>query len=198
MVKRFFDIIFSFLCLIIFFPLILLIIFLIKMKLGSPIFFTQVRPGLNEKLFILYKFRTMRAQDNESDACLNDSERMTNFGKFLRSTSLDELPELMNILMGDMSFVGPRPLLVEYLPLYNKFQSRRHAVRPGLTGWAQIHGRNAITWDKKFSYDVWYIEHQSFWLDIKILFLTLIKVLKRENISQDNRETVDKFKGNQI
>lgn len=148
---------------------------LVCMKLGSPAIFTQPRPGLNGKIFHVYKFRTMTNQRNEDGELLPDVERLTSFGKLLRKLSLDELPQLWNVLKGDMSFVGPRPLLVEYLPLYNERQARRHEVRPGITGWAQVNGRNAISWEQKFEYDVWYVENQSFWLDMKILFLTVKK-----------------------
>lgn len=174
----------------------LILAYLIKRKLGSPILFRQTRPGLHGKPFEMIKFRTMRDAVDSSGNTLPDSERMTPFGSFLRSSSLDELPELWNVLKGDMSLVGPRPLLMEYLPLYSPEQYRRHEVRPGVTGWAQINGRNAISWPEKFALDVWYVDNRSFWLDIKILFLTVKKVLVREGISAEDEATVTKFSGN--
>ncbi len=181
-------------------PIILLVFILtflaVRAKLGAPVFFKQVRPGLNENLFNMYKFRTMTNECDKNGVLKSDSVRLTKFGKFLRSTSLDELPGLWSILKGDMSLVGPRPLLVEYLPLYSEKQSRRHEVKPGITGWAQVNGRNAISWDEKFDLDVWYVDNTSIWLDIKILWLTVQKVISRDGISQNNHVTMDKFKGN--
>ena len=193
--KRLFDLILSFICLLPLLPVMVVIIFLVRVKIGSPIFFKQKRPGLNGEIFKIYKFRTMTNERDKNGALKPDSARLTKFGKFLRSTSLDELPGLWNVLKGDMSLVGPRPLLVEYLPLYSEKQSRRHEVKPGITGWAQVNGRNAISWDEKFELDVWYVDNQSFWLDIKILWLTVKKVISRDGISQNNHVTMDKFKG---
>jgi len=194
--KRIFDFCIAFLALIILSPVILITALLVRFKLGSPILFTQNRPGLNTKVFKMMKFRTMLDGIDQNGNLLPDDLRMTNFGSFLRSTSLDELPGLFNVLKGDMSLVGPRPLLVEYLPLYNKEQSRRHNVHPGITGWAQVNGRNAISWQQKFEYDVWYVNNQSFWLDIKILLLTVKKVLVKDGISADEHVTMPEFKGN--
>ena len=193
--KRIFDLLaitFSFFILI---PIVLLVGLMVKFKLGSPILFKQLRPGLNGEVFNMTKFRTMICVSDENGNLLTDSQRLTKFGKFLRSTSLDELPSLWNVLNGDMSLVGPRPLLVEYLPLYSERQSRRHEVKPGITGWAQVNGRNAIFWDEKFDLDVWYVDNQSVWLDIKILWLTVKKVIARDGISQKNHVTMDKFRG---
>jgi len=195
MIKRILDLCFSFVLLILLSPVILLISFLLRIKYGSPFFFKQKRPGLNEKLFEMCKFRTMTDKRDKKGDLLPDKDRITTFGQFLRKTSLDELPELFNILKGDMSFVGPRPLLVEYLPLYNKEQRKRHNVKPGITGWAQINGRNAITWEEKFELDVWYVENWSLWLDFKILIKTFSEVLKMEGISQMGMATMEKFKG---
>lgn len=168
---------------------------LVRIKLGSPVIFKQKRPGLNGKIFTLYKFRTMTDKKDKNGELLPDEERLTSFGKLLRSTSLDELPELVNMLKGDMSVVGPRPLLVKYLPLYNERQARRHEVRPGFTGYAQVHGRNAITWEDKFEKDVYYVDHISFWGDWKIIFQTVGTVLKREGISSETAQTMEEFKG---
>ena len=168
---------------------------LVRIKLGSPVIFKQERPGLNEKKFTLYKFRTMTDERDENGELLPNHIRLTKFGKFLRSTSLDELPELFNILKGDMSFIGPRPLLVEYLPLYNEHQKKRHNVRPGLSGLAQVNGRNELTWEEKFDYDVKYVENVSFLLDIKLIFKTIFKVFKREGINKSEQITMEKFKG---
>jgi len=195
--KRLFDIIIVIPAIIILSPLIIVISLLVYFKMGSPIVFRQVRPGLNERPFIIYKFRTMTNGYNENGKLLSDAIRLTRFGRFLRSWSLDELPELFNVLKGDMSLVGPRPLLSEYLPLYKKEQNRRHEVKPGITGWAQVNGRNAISWDEKFKLDVWYVDHRSFWLDNKILLLTLIKVLKREGIDNSTKVTMEPFKGSE-
>lgn len=195
MFKQFIDIFVSAIALIILSPVIAFVAWKISKKLGSPVLFRQVRPGLNGKPFTMVKFRTMRDAIDKNGNPLPDSERMTPFGNFLRSTSLDELPELWNVLKGDMSLVGPRPLLMEYLPLYSKEQARRHEVRPGVTGWAQINGRNAISWEEKFKLDVWYVDNQSFWLDIKILFLTVKKVFIRDGISAEGEATMSKFTG---
>ena len=163
---------------------------------GNSILFEQSRPGLNGKTFKMYKFRTMTNKCDKNGKLLEDKDRLSNFGSFLRSTSLDELPTLWNVLCGNMSLVGPRPLLIEYLPLYSKNQARRHDVRPGITGWAQVNGRNAISWNEKFELDTWYVENQSFVLDMKIILLTLKKVIKRDGISHNNHVTMEKFKGN--
>ena len=163
--------------------------------MGSPILFRQKRPGYKEKIFGIYKFRTMTNEVDEDGNLLPDEQRLVGIGKFIRSTSLDELPQLFNVLKGEMSFVGPRPLLKEYLPLYNEKQKRRHDVKPGITGWAQVNGRNAISWEQKFDYDVWYVDNQSFWLDIKILWLTFLKVVKRSDISSSTSSTMEKFEG---
>ena len=174
---------------------LLILIALIRRKLGSPVFFAQVRPGMHGKPFKMVKFRSMTSERGTDGELLPDAVRLTPFGRFLRSTSLDELPELWNVLKGDMSLVGPRPLLMEYLPLYSPEQARRHEVRPGITGWAQVNGRNAIAWEDKFKLDVWYVDHCSLWLDIKILWLTVKKVLVREGISAAGEATMGKFTG---
>lgn len=197
MLKRGFDIFASLCGLILLSPVIAIVAWQISRKLGSPVLFRQVRPGKDGKPFEMIKFRTMRDALDADGNSLPDSERMTPFGSFLRSSSLDELPGLWNVLKGEMSLVGPRPLLMEYLPLYSAEQSRRHAVRPGVTGWAQINGRNAISWEDKFKYDVWYVDNQSFWLDIKIVFLTIKKVFIRDGISADGEATMSKFSGNE-
>jgi lipopolysaccharide/colanic/teichoic acid biosynthesis glycosyltransferase len=168
---------------------------LVRLKIGSPIFFKQARPGLNGEIFNMYKLRTMTDESGQNRVLLSDKDRLTKFGEFLRSTSLDELPGLWSVLKGDMSLVGPRPLLIEYLPLYSEKQSRRHEVKPGITGWAQVNGRNAISWDEKFDLDIWYVDNQSIWLDIKVLWMTVKKVIMRDGISQNNHVTMDKFKG---
>ena len=196
--KRLFDFIVSFLSLIILSPFIGITALLIGLKVGSPVLFKQERPGLNGESFFVYKFRSMTDERDEHGEFLPDDVRLTSFGKVLRKLSLDELPQLWNVLKGDMSFVGPRPLLVEYLPLYNERQARRHDVRPGITGWAQVNGRNAISWEEKFELDVWYVENRSFWLDIKILFMTVLKVFKSEGISQDGQATMKKFEGTRM
>lgn len=193
--KRPIDFVLSLGAIIILSPILLLIALLVRIKLGSPVIFKQQRPGMNEKIFTLYKFRTMTDERDEKGELLPDEMRLTDFGKFLRASSLDELPELFNILKGDMSIVGPRPLLIEYLPLYNAHQRRRHEVRPGLTGWAQVNGRNAISWEEKFNYDVEYVDNLSFFLDVKIIFLTIMKVSKREGINQEGRATMEPFRG---
>lgn len=194
-IKRILDLILSLIAIIILIPIMLVLYILVRIKLGKPAIFKQERPGKNEKIFTLYKFRTMTDDKDEEGNLLPDEQRLTKFGKILRSTSLDELPELFNILKGDMSIVGPRPLLVEYLPLYNEEQKRRHEVRPGLTGLAQVSGRNNLDWDEKFKEDIYYIKHISFRKDIKIIFKTMVKVIKREDISANGSATVQKFKG---
>ena len=195
MIKRLFDIAASVFGLLFLGPVIAIVAWKIRRKLGSPVLFRQVRPGLNGKPFEMIKFRTMRDAIDAAGNPLPDSERMTPFGSFLRSSSLDELPELWNVLKGDMSLVGPRPLLIEYLPLYSPEQYRRHEVRPGVTGWAQINGRNALSWDEKFKLDIWYVDNRSFWLDLKIIFLTIKKVVVRDGISADGEATMAKFTG---
>ena len=196
MIKRFFDIVASLLGLIFLSPVIALVAWGIHKRLGSPVLFRQVRPGKHGEPFEMIKFRSMRDAYDVHGEPLPDSERMTHFGSFLRYSSLDELPELWNVLNGDMSLVGPRPLLVEYLPLYNTEQHRRHEVLPGITGWAQINGRNAISWEEKFKLDVWYIDNRSLWFDIKILLLTVKKVFVREGITYLDLEVDPRFKGN--
>ena len=191
--KKTLDVVLSIFGLIIVSPLLLLLALIISVEMGRPILFIQDRPGLNGKPFVLYKLRTMKNAWNRSGLLLPDKERLTRIGSFMRSTSLDELPELLNVLIGDMSIVGPRPLLKQYLDRYTPEQARRHEVKPGLTGWAQVNGRNSINWEEKFKLDVWYVEHQSLALDFKILGLTLIKVLKREGISQEGKATMEKF-----
>ena len=193
---RIFDILLSLLLLVILSPVLLIIALTIRYKMGSPILFKQLRPGFKEKPFIIFKFRTMRNAISSDGSQLPDSQRLDSFGKFLRSTSLDELPALWNVYKGDMSLVGPRPLLMEYLPLYSLRQARRHNVKPGITGWAQINGRNSISWNEKLDMDVWYVDNKSFLLDLKILFLTLFKVIKQEGINKNGYITTDKFKGN--
>ena len=194
--KRLFDIVASASGLIFLSPVFLILIYLIRKNLGEPVFFTQERPGKNGKPFKMIKFRSMRDAVDKDGNPLPDSERLTPFGKKLRATSLDELPELWNVLKGEMSLVGPRPLLMSYLPLYNEFQNRRHEMRPGVTGWAQVNGRNALSWDEKFAHDIWYIDHYSFWLDMKILFLTVKKVFIKEGISAEGEATMPYFTGN--
>ncbi len=193
--KKLLDILLSFILLVILFPFMLFIFFLVWATVGFPIF-SQQRTKIRGEIFNIFKFKTMNNDRDFDGNLLSDKLRLSKFGKFLRSTSLDELPGLWNVLKGDMSLVGPRPLLVEYLPLYSDRQARRHEVRPGITGWAQVNGRNTISWEKKFELDVWYVDNQSFWLDIKILWLTLKKVILRDDISQNNHVTMDKFKGN--
>lgn len=195
LVKRLLDITISLIALIFLLPLMLLIYLLVRINLGSPAFFLQERVGKDNKIFKMIKFRTMKNSTDKNGKLLSDNERVTKFGSFLRSFSLDELPELINILKGDMSLVGPRALLVQYLGLYNDEQIRRHEVLPGLTGWAQINGRNSITWSEKFKLDVWYVDNWSLWLDIKIFFLTFWKVLKREGINQSESITMEYFNG---
>ena len=195
MIKRIVDIFAASVALVLLSPIIVIVAILVNKKLGSPIFFQQVRPGLGGKPFKMVKFRTMLDAVDSQGNPLPDEVRLTDFGKFLRSTSLDELPELWNVLKGDMSLVGPRPLLMEYLPLYSADQARRHEVRPGVTGWAQINGRNAISWEQKFELDTWYVDNQSLWLDIKILFLTVWKVVHRDGISAAGEATMSRFMG---
>lgn len=196
MIKRLFDVLASAFVLVVLFPVIVVVAVLIHRKLGSPVFFRQPRPGLNGKPFEMVKFRTMLDATDKHGNPLPDAERLTPFGQFLRSASLDELPELWNVLKGDMSLVGPRPLLMEYLPLYSPVQARRHEVRPGVTGWAQVNGRNTLSWEDKFKLDVWYVDNQSLWLDIKVLFLTVKKVLVRDGISAEGEATMTRFYGN--
>ncbi|PML12534.1 sugar transferase [Vibrio breoganii] len=194
--KRGFDIFISLFALLVFSPIFVLVSWKVGKNLGFPVLFRQTRPGLNGKPFEMVKFRTMKDACDEQGNPLPDSERMTPFGDKLRNSSLDELPELWNVIKGEMSLVGPRPLLMQYLPLYNEEQAKRHDVRPGVTGWAQINGRNAISWEEKFKLDVWYVENRTFWLDIKILFLTVKKVFVKEGISADDHVTIEPFKGN--
>ena len=193
--KRPFDFLIALIILISFAPIILLLILLVRKKIGTPVFFSQVRPGLNAKPFKMFKFRTMTDAHDANGDLLPDSERLSRFGIFLRSSSLDELPGLWNVLKGDMSLVGPRPLLMQYLDRYTLEQSRRHELRPGITGWAQVNGRNAISWEDKFLLDVWYVGHQSMWLDIKILCLTVYKVILRSDISATGNVTMSEFMG---
>lgn len=194
-IKRAFDFISALIALILFSSTLLIVSILVKTKLGSPVIFKQERPGLNNEIFTLYKFRTMTYERDKNGELLPDEVRLTKFGMFLRNTSLDELPELINILKGDMSVVGPRPLLVQYIPLYNAHQIRRAEVKPGLTGWAQANGRNSITWEEKFDMDVYYVDNCSLLLDIKILFLTVKNVIKREGINSDTSATMEVFTG---
>lgn len=193
--KRIFDLVLILLSFPLLFPVFIIVAILVKWKLGSPILYSQVRPGLNAKPFKMFKFRSMTDARDENGELLSDAERLTRFGRLLRSTSLDELPELWNVVKGDMSLVGPRPLLMEYVPLYSAEQARRHEVRPGITGWAQVNGRNSISWDERFKLDVWYVTNRSLWLDLKIIFLTLKKVVVREGISADGEATMTKFTG---
>jgi len=183
-------------CILISLPFFLVVPFLLILCQNEKFFFSQTRPGKNMRLFELYKFKTMLEIVDENGDLGSDEDRLTSIGKLLRKLSLDELPQLWNVIKGDMSLVGPRPLLVEYLPLYNRKQNRRHEVKPGITGWAQVNGRNAISWEQKFEYDVWYVDHMTFWLDIKIIFLTIAKVFRREGISSQSSVTMEKFQGN--
>ncbi len=196
MTKRIFDVAVALVAFISLAPVLLSVAILVRLQLGSPVLFRQERPGKGGLPFTMIKFRTMKDAFSANGEALSDEERLTNLGRILRSTSLDELPELWNVLVGNMSLVGPRPLLMEYLPLYSEEQFRRHEVRPGITGWAQVNGRNAISWEDKFDLDVWYVDHQSFCLDIKILLLTVKKVLIRDGISAEGEATMSKFKGN--
>ncbi len=193
--KPLFDRILALILIIILSPIMIIVAILIYLWDGRPVIFTQKRPGFREKIFKIYKFRTMTNERDKDGNLLPDAERLKGIGKIIRSLSLDELPQLFNVLKGDMSFIGPRPLLIEYLPLYNERQKKRHNVKPGITGWAQVNGRNAISWEQKFEYDVWYVENLSFLLDMKILWMTVLKVLKRSGISQDGHATMEKFKG---
>jgi len=193
--KRLFDLILVIPVLILLSPVLGLVSLLVRLKLGSPILFRQERPGLHSKPFLLLKFRTMIDARDRNYNLLPDVHRLTALGRFLRSTSLDELPELFNVLKGDMSLVGPRPLLMQYLDRYSPEQMRRHEVKPGITGWAQVNGRNALTWEEKFKLDIWYVDHQSLWLDLKIIVLTIWKILKREGISHSGHATMEEFKG---
>ncbi len=195
-VKRLIDLLISLIGLVLLSPVLVVLCFFIIIKLGHPAFFTQIRPGKNGKPFLMIKFRSMTNQLDEAGNLLPNAQRMTKFGRFLRSSSLDELPELINVLKGDMSLVGPRPLLMEYLPLYNEFQKKRMDVKPGITGWAQINGRNALSWDEKFKLDVWYVENRSFLLDIKVLWKTFQKVYKREGIAHSGDVAMPRFTGN--
>lgn len=197
MIKRGFDIVAAGSALLLLSPVLLGVAALVRVNLGAPVLFRQRRPGLHGRPFEMVKFRTMRDAVDARGQALPDAERLTRFGRLLRATSLDELPELWNVLTGDMSLVGPRPLLMEYLPLYSPEQARRHEVRPGITGWAQVNGRNALSWDDKFRLDVWYVEHQSLWLDLRILALTVKKVLVREGISAEGEVTAARFTGSQ-
>ena len=196
MIKRLLDITFASIGLLLLLPVVLIVAILVRFKLGAPILFSQRRPGLHGHIFTMYKFRSMNEKKDENGALLPDNVRLTRFGKILRSTSLDELPGLWSVLKGDMSLVGPRPLLVEYLPLYSAEQNRRHSVKPGITGWAQINGRNNISWQEKFEFDVWYVDNRSFWLDIKIIIATVRKVFFRADISAEGEVTMSKFHGN--
>ena len=192
------DFILALVALITLSPILILLATFVFWKLGSPIIFRQERPGLHGKAFMMFKFRTMNTDTDSYGNLLTDAERLTPFGKFLRGSSLDELPELINVLRGEMSLVGPRPLLMQYLDRYNPIEARRHEVRPGITGWAQINGRNGLSWEDKFKLDLWYVDNLSFWLDIKILWLTVWKVLKREGISQTNEATMSEFMGSDV
>lgn len=195
MSKRIFDVAVATIALLILIPFLLLLFLLIRAKLGSPVLFRQVRAGLGGRPFTLFKFRTMTDQKDSDGRLLPDEQRLTDFGRFLRSTSLDELPELWNVLRGDMSLVGPRPLLMQYLGRYTKKQFRRHESRPGLTGWAQVNGRNSLSWEERFELDEWYVDHRSFWLDLKIIWLTIFALLQRDGISPAGRETMEEFTG---
>jgi undecaprenyl phosphate N,N'-diacetylbacillosamine 1-phosphate transferase len=196
-IKPFFDFLFAGLILLLAFPIVFIPCILLAFANRGKIFFIQPRPGLHGKIFHVIKFKTMNDEKDQKGNLLPDDIRLTHIGKFIRATSLDEIPQLLNVLKGDMSFVGPRPLLVEYLSLYNAQQSKRHQVKPGITGWAQVNGRNAISWQKKFEFDVWYVKNQSFLLDLKILFLTIFKVFKAEGISSESTLTMEKFTGNE-
>jgi lipopolysaccharide/colanic/teichoic acid biosynthesis glycosyltransferase len=195
MIKRLIDLSFSFLAAVVLAPVFVALAIAVRLSLGSPVLFRQVRPGLNGEPFAMFKFRTMKNLVDESGNSLPDKDRLTRFGAFMRSTSLDELPALWNVLIGDMSLVGPRPLLMQYLPLYTPSQARRHDVKPGVTGWAQINGRNAISWEEKFELDLWYVENRNIWLDCRILFLTVIKVFRRDGINAEGEATMPAFNG---
>jgi len=193
--KRLFDLVVAISGLCLLWPILLVLALLVRIKLGSPVLFSQQRPGLHGKPFYIYKFRSMTDERGPDGKLLSDAERLPPFGVFLRRFSLDELPQLLNVIKGDISLVGPRALLMEYLPLYNADQARRHDVRPGITGWAQVNGRNAISWEEKFAYDVWYVDHHSFLLDLKILWQTLLKVVRSEGVAQSGHVTMEKFRG---
>ena len=193
--KRYFDLVLAVMALLVLALPLLVVVWLVRSKLGNPVLFRQVRPGLHGQPFEMVKFRTMTDERGADGALLPDAQRLTSFGRFLRASSLDEMPELWNVIKGDMSLVGPRPLLMEYLPLYSPEQARRHEVRPGITGWAQVNGRNAISWEEKFALDVWYVDHRGLWLDIQILWLTVRKVLLRDGISAAGEATMSRFTG---
>jgi len=193
--KRWFDLALTLPGVIVISPVLIIIALLVRMRMGSPVLFRQQRPGMNGELFSIYKFRTMTDERYDNGTLLPNELRLTRFGNFLRKASLDEFPELWNVLKGEMSLVGPRPLRVEYLPLYSPEQRRRHDIKPGITGWAQVQGRNAISWDEKFKLDVWYVDNVSFWMDVKILLMTFIKVFKREGVNQSENCTMEPFKG---
>ncbi len=195
MIKEIFDRLLALFLIILFSPIFIIVSILIYINMGSPILFRQKRPGKDEKIFGIYKFRTMSNEKDDNGELLPDEQRLKGVGKIIRTTSLDELPQLFNVLKGEMSFVGPRPLLIEYLPLYNERQKLRHYVKPGITGWAQVNGRNAISWEQKFEYDVWYVEHQSILLDLKIIWMTFLKVVKRSDINSNTSVTMEKFQG---
>lgn len=194
--KPIFDFVLSFFLILLFFPIFMIVGVLVRLKLGSPILFRQKRPGFRGEIFSIYKFRTMSDERDSKGELLSDEERLKGVGKTIRALSLDELPQLLNVLKGEMSFIGPRPLLVEYLPLYTQEQKKRHDVKPGITGWAQVNGRNAISWEEKFKLDVWYVKNQSFLFDMKIFYLTFLKVLKRSDINTKNDTSMEKFTGN--
>ncbi len=194
--KRLFDFFVASMGIIVLIPLFFILYFLILWHIGQPVIFIQMRPGFQGRPFKLYKFRSMTNNKDTKGNLLSDAERLNVFGRFLRASSFDELPTLWNVIKGDMSLVGPRPLLMEYLPLYNKNQKRRHEVKPGITGWAQVNGRNAISWEKKFDFDIWYVDHHNFWIDLKIIVLTLKKVFLREGITESGQVTMSKFRGN--
>ncbi|PEB56282.1 sugar transferase [Bacillus pseudomycoides] len=193
--KRLFDLLITTVLFLMALPVTVLVTILVRIKFGSPVIFKQQRPGLKGKPFYIYKFRTMTNETDDNGILLPEEKRFTSFGKALRKTSLDEIPQLINVIKGDISLVGPRPLLMEYLPLYTQKQAKRHDVKPGITGWAQINGRNTISWEEKFNLDVWYVENQSFWLDIKILWFTFWKVIKRNDVNQSDNVTMEKFAG---
>ena len=197
MAKRLFDIAVTMVAGIVALPVFLLVALAVRIDVGSPVLFRQTRPGLGGKAFQLVKFRSMTDARGEGGCLLPNEQRITRFGRFLRASSLDELPELWNVLKGDMSLVGPRPLLMEYLPLYTAEQARRHELRPGITGWAQVNGRNTASWDDRFAMDLWYVDNHGFWLDLKILALTVMKVLRRDGISVPGRDTIERFKGSE-